>query len=147
MYVCVYVCVCVCVCLCVCGVRVCMCVCVRASVCVCVCVCVCVRFSCRTGFQGDVKTEDGAQSVFEQVTGDCGGVQHVFASLRGSKSWWQVVVVRLSFPYSLPRLRFGLSVLVLSSPGEKNSLHIDILAGSLFAHVNYLNAATVADTI
>ena len=56
-----------------------------------VCVSVCVRDCCCTGLQGDVRTEDGAKSVFDQVTGDCAGVQHVIASLKGHKTMWQVL--------------------------------------------------------
>ena len=44
----------------------------------------------RHGLQGDVKSEDGARAVFEQVTADCSGLQHVIATLRGEKTWWQV---------------------------------------------------------
>ena len=99
----------------------CVCVCVRACVCVCVCVCVClcvcVYDHCLTGSQGDLRTEDGMQSVFEQLTEECsGGIQHVFASLRGCSSWWQVMVYQaesLAFSFSFVLSTFNSLFLLL----------------------------------
>ena len=50
----------------------------------------CVRDVALAVLQGDLRTEQGARSVFEQVTGDRMGVQHVIAALRGDRTWWQV---------------------------------------------------------
>ena len=61
----------------------------RERECVCVCVCVLNLIVCPV-LQGDVKSECGARAVYEQVTADCTGLQHVIASIRGEKAWWQV---------------------------------------------------------
>ena len=63
----------------------------------CVCVCLCVCDDCnalyRADMQGDVKTQPGAQSVFDQVSTDFGGVHHVIATMRDRKIWWQVKII------------------------------------------------------
>ena len=35
-------------------------------------------------------TQCGAKSVFQQVATDFGGIQHVIATMKGHKIWWQV---------------------------------------------------------